>query len=109
MGLAFVGHAVFAVFQAPEAAPPGATVAAPINVSSAMQEKAGVLRVHAFRSFEDVLVVKDGGDAYLQLDTISGVPTGTCDSTMRGRMIVDTVNSELYVCVDAGWRSATLN
>ncbi|MBI2098577.1 MAG: hypothetical protein HYT49_02870 [Candidatus Wildermuthbacteria bacterium] len=104
-----LGYNVFA-FQPPAAAPPGANVDAPINVSSAMQEKGGVLRVHGFRSFEDMLVVKDGGDAYLQLDTVTGAPAGgDCGAGTEGRTIIDTSNSRLYVCIASVWKWVTLN
>ena len=51
-------------------------------------------------------------NGYVQLALTSGVPPAAdCDETAeRGRMIVDNAdgNGKLYVCVDAGWRSATL-
>ena len=106
LGLALIGYSVFAVFQPPTAAPPAANVAAPINVSNTSQSKGAGLVVNS----NNINVTGLRVYKYLQLDTVAGVPSaGDCDATAAGRMIVDTTNSRLYVCVSSAWKWTTLN
>jgi len=106
LGLALIGYSVFAVFQPPAAAPPGENVEAPINVSNTSQSKGAGLVVNS----NNINVTGLRVYKYLQLDTVAGVPSaGDCDATAAGRMIVDTTNSRLYVCVSSAWKWTTLN
>jgi len=48
-------------------------------------------------------------DSYIKLDTIDAPPTtdADCDGDVshEGRMVVDSANSKLYICTQAGWKS----
>ena len=105
LGLVFAGYAAFAAFQPPTGSPPSGNVTPPINTSTVTQIKAGALVLNETAGTATGLKMK----GYLDLDTVSSAPAGTCDVTVRGRMIVEnSATPKLWVCVDSGWKSVSL-
>jgi len=77
-----------------------------INIGTDISNTTDKLRVKG-----NVRVDNETADpAYLQIDSRLGAPIdGDCDDVSEvGRMVLDSVNDELYVCDGSGWMSTTL-
>ena len=52
----------------------------------------------------------DGG--YIQLDTTEGIAPSAAHCAVtahNGRMVVDDVNDDLYICTNSGWKTTPLD
>ncbi|MCI0560195.1 MAG: hypothetical protein MN733_17035 [Nitrososphaera sp.] len=115
IGFLFVGFVAYAAFQPPTQGPPSGNVDPPLHGGIETQIKAGALVLNATAGTPTGLEVEAGdvvlgsdGTTYLQLDTVLGLPGGTCDASTEGRTIVDTTNSRLYICIASTWKSVQL-